>query len=67
MGKFSIKFENLYKHWLFLLFVLKADILNIPGINNIPKGCVEDNTKLVIVSLIKCIWVFTYTPQKHEI
>ena len=45
--------ENLYKHFLFL--PRKALILKIPGIKYDPNGYINDNPKLIAVSLIKWI------------
>ena len=58
--------ENLYKQFLDF-FSLKAQILNIPGIKYIKKGNKKEINKLTTESLIRCICVFTYIPQKHDI
>ena len=47
----------IYKIFRLLLILDKAGILKIPGIKNKPNGYINDNTKLIIVSLIKCICV----------
>ena len=58
---------NLYRPSLFLSFFLKEGILNIPGNKYIANGYTNEREKLIKVSLIKIIWVFTKTAQKHEI
>ena len=64
---YSIIDDNLYKYFPFGFLILKADILNILGIKNIPKGYNNPKPKLIIVSLIRCICVLTYIPQKQVI
>ena len=65
--KFSKNAENLYEYFLFVFSVLKAEILNIPGIKNNPNGTNKDIIKLIPESLRRCICVFIYTPQKQVI
>ena len=52
---------------LSFLASLKADILNIPGNKDIPRGYIIDKQKLIIISLIRWVWVFTYIAQKQDI
>ena len=46
---------------------LNAGILKHPGIRHKIKGYNIEERKLIKVSLIKIIWVFLYTAQKHDI
>ena len=59
--------ENLYKYLWFCFSALKAEILNIPGIKYIKKGRNNEIIKLIKESLITCICVFSYIPQKQVI
>ena len=40
-------------HLLSFLYAVNDDILNMPGIKQIPKGYNKDNAKLIIVSFTK--------------
>ena len=54
-------------HSLSFFFALKDGILNIPGKRFKPNGYSIDKPKLINVSFINIICVFTYTAQKQEI
>ena len=56
----------LYKLCLSFLGDFKAGILNKQGRIFIPKGYINDNVKLIIVSFNKCNYVFLYTTPKHD-
>ena len=60
-------FENLYIQPLSFLTALRAVILNKPGIKYITKGYIKEVIKPIMVSDIKWICVFLYTPQKQVI
>ncbi len=59
----EILYNNLREGYL----TLKEVNLNIPGKIITKKGIKNDDIKLISVSLIRCICVFTYIPQKHAI
>ena len=49
---------NKYKHSLPFFPDVNAGIRKMPGIKHKKIGYSKPNTKLITVSLIKCIWVF---------
>lgn len=60
--KITKNWENPYKH---LDLFLSAYILKIPGNKYKAKGVIKEVAKLNNESLIKCICVFLYIPQKQ--
>ena len=57
---------NLYINSWSLFDDFSAGILKIPGNKLIPNGYINDNPKLIIVSLKRGIWVLAYIAQKHD-
>ena len=56
----------IYKHFLLFLGLDKEGILKIPGNKYIPNGEINDEPKLINVSLIKWYWVFLYIAQNID-
>ena len=56
----------LYKISLSFFSALKAGNLKNPGNKLSTNGYIIDRPKLIKVFVINILWVFIYTPQKHE-